>query len=491
MTRTVDRDGAKYFGPYTHAKATRQTLKEITKAFPVRTCDLVIEEGKGNHRPCLDFHISRCVGPCTGEVTREEYQEVVENITRFLKGNGKSVIKELSGKMKEAAAQLDFETAAQLRDRIESIQKVLEKQKMSSGSSEDQDVIGLYQKDDEACVQILMVRGGKMTDKEHFFMTGNEDSSPAQILTAFVEQYYEHASFVPKTIILQDELEMSEAIEAWLATKRGASVTLHVPQKGRKLDMVEMAAKNARATLEREKSQTLYKKDDNPGLIGLRDLLSLPRQPHRIDAFDISNLGGSMAVGSMVVFRDGKPEKSEYRRYRIRTVKGQDDFAMMREVITRRFRATIEGDTPMPDLVLIDGGKGQLNAALTALKDSELEERPAIIGLAKKFEHIFLPGESDPIILSDRDPALHMIQRIRDEAHRFAVAYHRTLRGRTITESVLDHIPSIGAKRKQMLIQHFGSIEKIREASIDELRSVKGITQKLAEDIKRFLGSEG
>ena len=489
MTRTVEKDGAKYFGPYTHAKATRQTLKEITKAFPVRTCDLVVEEGKGNHRPCLDFHIGRCLGPCTGEVTKEEYQEVVKNITLFLKGSGKIIIKELTEKMKEAAAELDFEGAAQIRDRISSIQKVLEKQNISSSGGEDHDVIGFHQKDDEACVQILMVRGGKMTDKEHFFMTGSEESPPTEIITAFVEQYYQHASFVPKTIILQNELEMPEAVKAWLTTKRGASVTLHVPQKGRKLNMVEMAAKNARATLEREKSQTLYKKDDNPGLIGLRDLLSLPRQPHRIDAFDISNLGGSMAVGSMVVFQDGNPEKSEYRRYRIRTVKGQDDFAMMREVITRRFRATIEGDTPMPDLVLIDGGKGQLNAALAALKDSELEERPPIIGLAKKFEHIFLPGESDPIVLSDRDPALHLIQRIRDEAHRFAIAYHRTLRGRTITESILDHIPSIGAKRKQWLIQHFGSIEKIREASIDELRSVQGITQKLAEDIKRYLGN--
>ena len=488
MTRNVQRDGAKYFGPYTHAKATRQTLKEITKAFPVRTCDLVIEEGKAN-RPCLDFHIGRCLGPCTGEVTGEEYREVVKNISRFLKGDGRSILKELTGKMKEAAAELDFERAAQIRDRIESIQKVLEKQKISSSGGEDQDVIGLYQKDDEACVQIFMVRGGKMTDKEHFFMTGTEESSPSDILTAFVEQYYEHASFVPKTIILQDELEMPEAIVAWLEAKRGSSVTLHVPQKGRKLDLVEMASKNARATLERAKSQTVFKQDDNPGLIGLRDLLSLPRQPHRIDAFDISNLGGSMAVGSMVVFQDGKPEKSEYRRYRIKTVKGQDDFAMMREVITRRFRASLEGTTPLPDLVLVDGGKGQLNSALAALKDVELTERPPIIGLAKKFEHIFLPGQSDPLVLRDRDPALHLIQRIRDEAHRFAVAYHRTLRGRTITESVLDHIPGIGAKRKQGLIQHFGSVEKIREATIDELRSVQGITQKLAEDIKKYLGS--
>ena len=488
MTRTVESGGARYFGPYVHAKATRQTLKTITKAFPVRTCDLTIEEGKTNHRPCLDFHIGRCLGPCAGLVSKEECQEVVKNICLFLKGNGNIILKDLTQKMKEAASQLDFERAAQIRDRMNNIQQILEKQKISSSDGEDQDVIGFYQKDDEACAQIFMVRGGKMIDREHFFLTGTAESSPTEILTAFIAQYYQDASFVPKTIILQNELEMPQAIGAWLETKRGTSVTLHVPQKGKKLDMVKMAAKNAMVILEQEKQQTVFKKDDNPALIGLRDLLSLPRQPHRIDAFDISNLGSSMAVGSMVVFQDGKPEKSEYRRYRIRTVQGQDDFAMMREVITRRFRSSLKGETPFPDLVLVDGGKGQLSSALAVLKDVELEEKQPIIGLAKKFEHIFLPGQSDPIILSNSDPVLHLIQRIRDEAHRFAVSYHRKLREKTVTASVLDRIPNIGLKRKQLLIQHFGSIEKIREATIDELRSVKGITQKIAEDIRKHLG---
>jgi excinuclease ABC subunit C len=489
MIRTVERDGAKYFGPYVHAKATRQTLKEITKAFPIRTCDLNIEEGKTNHRPCLDFHIGRCLGPCAGFVDKEEYQEVCKGVCLFLKGNGKIILKELAEKMKAAASQLDFERAAQIRDRIEGIQRILEKQKVSSSDGEDQDVIGFYQKADEACVQIFMVRGGKLMDREHFFLTGREESSPAEILTAFVEQYYQDASFVPGVVILQNDLEMPEAIKAWLETKRGASVNFHVPQRGKKLNMVQMAARNAKDILEREKDQTVFKMDDNPSLIGLRDILSLPRQPHRIDAFDISNLGGSMAVGSMVVFQDGKPEKSEYRRYRIRTVEGQDDFAMMREVITRRFRRALEEQTPLPDLVLVDGGKGQLNAALAALEDLGLEDKQPIIGLAKKFEHIFLPGESDPIILSNRDAVLHLIQRIRDEAHRFAVAYHRKLREKKTTMSVLDYIPDIGPKRKQSLIQHFGSIDRIREASIDELRSVRGITQKIAEDIHKHLGN--
>lgn len=488
MTRIVERDSAKYFGPYVHSRATRQTLKEITKAFPIRTCEFAIVEEKTDHRPCLDFHIGRCLGPCAGLVSKEEYQEVCRNVCLFLKGNGDIILKELNEKMKEAAARMDFELAAHIRDRINNISQILEKQKVSSSDGEDQDVIGFYRKADEVCVQVFMVRGGKLIDREHFFLTGNEESSKTEILTAFVGQYYQDASFIPKTIILQNEVEMPEAITSWLEGKRGASVTFHVPQKGSKLDMVQMAAKNAMSILEREKEQTVFKQEDNPALMGLRDLLSLPRQPYRIDAFDISNLQGNMAVGSMVVFQDGEPEKSEYRRYRIKTVQGQDDFAMMNEVISRRFRSALEEGTPMPDLVIVDGGKGQLNAALKALKDLGLEGKQPIMGLAKKFEHIFLPGQSDPVILSNRDPVLYLIQRIRDEAHRFAIAYHHKLREKTVSVSVLDHIPGIGAKRKQALIQHFGSIDRIREAAIDELRSVKGINQKIAEDIRKHLG---
>ena len=491
MTRLIGRDGAKYFGPYVHAKATRQTLKEITKDFPIRTCEIDIVEGKTDRRPCLDFHIGRCLGPCAGLVSKEEYQEVCKNAGLFLRGDGHVIIKDLTEKMKAAAAQMNFETAAQIRDRIAYIQEILEKQKVSSSDGEDQDVIGFYKKDDDVCVQVFMVRGGKLLEREHFFMSGTEDSSGTEILTAFVEQYYQEASFVPKTIILQNDVEMPEAITAWLETRRGSSVTLHVPQKGKKLDMIELATKNAKTILEREKENKVFNQEDNPALIGLRDLLSLPRQPHRIDAFDISNLMGNLAVGSMVVFQDGEPEKSEYRRYRIKTVQGQDDFAMMNEVITRRFRSSLAEETPMPDLVLVDGGKGQLNAALKALRELGLEDKQPIIGLAKKFEHIFLPNQSDPIILSKRDPVLHLIQRIRDEAHRFAVSYHRKLREKTVSVSVLDSIPNIGDKRKQSLIQHFGSIEKLREASIDELRSVKGITQKIAEDIMKHLGKGG
>jgi excinuclease ABC subunit C len=489
MTRSVEKDGSKYFGPYVRAKATRQTLKEITKAFPIRTCNLDLSGEKKDHRPCLNYHIGRCLAPCVGLVGKEDYQEIVRNVSSFLKGNSEDVLKNLTEKMKEASTNLEFERAAQIRDRISSLQQILEKQKVSSSDGEDQDVIGFYQKDDDVCVLLFMVRGGKMQDQEHFFLSGTELSTPVEILTAFIEQYYHDASFVPKTIILQNDIEMPEAVERWLSEKRGSAITLHVPQKGKKLDMVEMAAKNAASILERDKALTIYKKEDNPALMGLRDVLSLPRQPSRIDCFDISNLGGDSAVGSMVVFQDGVPNKSEYRRYKIRTVEGQDDFAMMREVLTRRIRASLEGETPFPDLIIVDGGKGQLSTALEVLKEANLDGKQPIMGLAKKQEHIFLPNESDPIVLDDHSPILHLLQRIRNEAHRFAITYHKKLRAKALTTSILDQIPSIGPKRKQMLIQHFGSVEGIREATIDELRSVSGITQKIAEDIRKSLGT--
>jgi len=488
MTRIVDKDGSKYFGPYVHSKATRQTIKEITKAFPIRTCNLDLSSER-NHRPCLNFHIGRCIAPCAGLASKEDCQEVAKNVCSFLRGNADDVLKNLTDKMIDASTNLEFERAAQIRDRINSIEQILEKQKVSSSDGEDQDVIGFAQKDDDACVVLFMVRGGKLQDQEHFFLNAMEGSTPTDILSAFIEQYYHEASFVPKNIILQNEIEMPEAVEQWLSEKHGSAVTLHVPQKGKKLDMVEMATKNAKSILERDKALTVFKKDDNPALLGLRDVLSLPRQPSRIDCFDISNLGGSLAVGSMVVFQDGEPNKSEYRRYRIRTVEGQDDFAMMQEVIGRRVRDAMEGGTPLPDLIIVDGGKGQLSGAVEILQGFNLDSIQPIIGLAKKQEQIFLPGQSDPLVLDNHSPVLHLLQRIRDEAHRFAVSYHRKLREKALTTSILDYIPSIGPKRKQLLIQRFGSVEGIRDASTDELRSVSGITQKIAEDIRKSLGS--
>ena len=490
ITRIVERDGAKYFGPFARNYATKQTVKELTKIFPIRTCNLPLKESGNKHKICLNYSIERCPGPCEDRADEEEYDQIVRNVCLFLGGKKELVIKELQKEMQTAAADLQFERAAKIRDRIESIEKTIEKQKLESADGDDEDVIGFAQKDDEACVQVLMLRDGKLTEREHYFLTGTQDATASDILTAFLEQYYLESSFVPKTVILQDAIENSEAIQKWLTEKRGSSVTIHIPQRGQKRQLVKMAAKNANSILEQKELNVVLKAGDNPALLQLQEVLELPRPPQRIEAFDISNLGSDFAVGSMVVFEEGEPAKSEYRRFRIRTVEGQDDFAMMREVVSRRYFRAVKENGVLPDLILIDGGKGQLNSAIEALKALHLDNLPTI-GLAKQFEHIFVPGKSEPIILQKNNPALHLIQRVRDESHRFAVNYHRKLRSKDLTHSVLDEIPGIGPKRKQALLSHFGSIEKIQEAGLDELLAVKGMTHRIAEHILKHLSQRG
>ena len=486
ITRIVERDGAKYFGPFTRNKATRQTVKELTKIFPIRTCNLPLKESGNKHKVCLNYSIERCPGPCEERADKEEYDQIVRNVCLFLGGKKELVIKELQKEMQTAAENLQFERAAKIRDRTESIEKTIEKQKLASANGDDEDVIGFAQKDDEACVQVLMLRDGKLTEREHYFLTGTQDATASDILIAFLEQYYLESSFVPKTVILQDAVENSEAIQKWLTEKRGSNVTIHIPQKGQKRQLVEMAAKNATSILEQKELNVVLKAGDNPALLQLQEVLKLPRPPQRLEAFDISNLGSDFAVGSMVVFEEGEPAKSEYRRFRIRTVEGQDDFAMMREVVSRRYFRAVKEDGVLPDLILIDGGKGQLNSAIDALKDLNLDKL-LTIGLAKQFEHIFVPDKSEPIILQKNNPALHLIQRVRDEAHRFAITYHRKLRSKDLTHSILDEIPGIGPKRKQALLSHFGSIEQIQNASLDELLAVKGMTHRIAEHILKHL----
>ncbi|MBM3235881.1 excinuclease ABC subunit UvrC [Candidatus Poribacteria bacterium] len=503
MTRIVERDGAKYFGPFARNYATKQTVKELTKIFPIRTCNLQLKESGNKHKVCLNYSIERCPGPCEDRADKEEYNQIVHNVCLFLGGKKELVIKELQKEMQAAATNLQFEKAAKIRDRIEAIEKTVEKQKLESPDGDDEDVIGFAQKADEACVQVLMLRDGKLTEREHYFLTGTQDATANNILTAFLEQYYLESSFVPKTVILQDVVENSEAIQKWLTEKRGSAVTIHVPQKGQKRQLVEMATKNAKSILEQKELNVVLKagdnplipvaevakllgKGDNPALLELQEVLQLPRSLQRIEAFDISNIGSDFAVGSMVVFEKGEPAKSEYRRFRIRLVEGQDDFAMMREVVSRRYFRAVKENGVLPDLILIDGGKGQLNSAIDALKNLNLENLPTI-GLAKQFEHIFVPGKSEPIILQKHNPALHLIQRVRDEAHRFALNYHRKLRSKDLTHSILDEIPGIGPKRKQALLSHFGAIEKIQEASLDELLAVKGMTHRIAELILKHL----
>ncbi len=487
ITRHIENDGAKYFGPFVHVRATRQAIKQLTKVFPIRTCHLNLEASRNEHRVCLDYHIKRCPGPCANLINVADYAQIVKSVRQFLSGNTKVVIQELTERMEQAAAELDFESAAKYRDQIEIVKQSITKQNLDSPSVADEDVVGLAFKGDEACVQVMMVRDGKLIDREHYFLNDVDKDNPIESLTAFVQQYYENASFVPKTVILPTEIEMGETIQKWLSEKRGNRVTLHIPQKGRMHQLVKMATKNADIILNQKELNVVLKAGDNPSLIELQELLDLPLPPQRIEGFDISNLGDRFAVGSMVVVEDGEPARSEYRRFKIRTVEGQNDFAMMNEVVARRFRRAIE-QNHFPDLVLIDGGKGQLNAACQALEALALTHLP-IIGLAKRFEHIFLPNQSEPIVLRHDNPTLHLIQRLRDEAHRFAVTYHRKLRSKELSQSILDEIPDVGHKRKQALLQHFGSIEKIRSASLDELRAVTGITHKTAMNIRKHLGN--
>ena len=485
ITRRLENDGAKYFGPFVHVRATRQSIKHLTKVFPIRTCNLNLKESENDYRVCLDYHIKRCPGPCANLIGVEDYAPIVKSVRQFLSGNTKAVIQELTEKMAQAAADLDFEGAAKYRDQIKTVQQAIAKQNLDSPSATDEDVIGIAYKGNEACVQVMMVRDGKLIDREHYFLNDVDLQSPIDSLTAFIQQYYQNASFTPKTIILPNEIEMPATIQRWLSEKRGNRVTLHIPQKGRMRQLVDMATKNADIILNQKELNVVLKVGDNPALIELQEVLNLPRPPQRIEGFDISNLGDRFAVASMVVMENGEPAKSEYRRFRIRTVEGQNDFAMMKEVVTRRFRRAIE-ENRFPDLILIDGGKGQLNAASEALESLDLTHLP-IMGLAKRFEHIFLPNQPHPIVLRHDNPTLHLIQRLRDEAHRFAVTYHRKLRSRELSHSILDEIPNIGPKRKQALLQHFASIEKIRHASLDELLAVKGITHRIAADLRKHL----
>ena len=489
VTRQADTTGGRFFGPFVHVRAIRQTIKQLTKVFPIRTCTLDLKASENSHRVCLDYHIKRCPGPCANLISTAEYEKIVQNVCRFLGGNTREVIRELKERMELAAAELDFEGAAKYRDQIETITQATDTQHLDTVSAADEDVIGVAYKGTGACAQVLMVRNGKLIDREHYFLNDVDSEFPMQSLTAFVQQYYQNASFIPKKIVLPNPVDMPEVIQNWLSEKRGSATTLHVPQKGRMCRLVEMASKNADLILSQKELKVIHMAGENPALIELQELLKLARPPQRIEGFDISNLGNRFAVGSMVVMEDGEPTKSEYRRFKIRTVDRQNDFAMMKEVLNRRLCRAIE-ENSFPDLMLIDGGKGQLGAACEVLNRLDLSHLP-VIGIAKRCEFLFLPQRADPIVLRHDNSTLHLFQRLRDEAHRFAVTYHRKLRDREISHSVLDEIRNIGPRRKKSLLQYFGSIENIRCASLDQLLSVKGITHVIAADTQKHLSLRG
>ncbi|MCX7622536.1 MAG: excinuclease ABC subunit UvrC [Thermomicrobium sp.] len=494
-TRRVVQDGSRYFGPYPSAGAVHRTLDLLKRLFPYRACDIEIT-GTAS-RPCLYYHIGRCVGPCIGAVSQEEYRKVIENVVLFLEGRADDVIARLRADMESAAERLEFERAARLRDELRAIEHVLQQQKIVTGTDESFDVLAVAQSaGGDACVQIGFVRNGKLLGSEHYLMAGARvDDPPQAILTSFVQQYYAQASSVPPELVLQHPLEDPDTVADFLARRRGSAVRLTVALEGLRRDLVEMIAKSAQQNLEQYRVRWLNDEQRTTlALEELADALGLDELPRRIECFDISQLQGTNVVASMVVFERGKPKKSDYRRFQIKTVEGQDDFAAMQEVVFRRYRRALtteqtEAWQTLPDLILIDGGKGQLNAAREAL--AALGLTLPIAALAKEHEELYVPGRSAPIVLPRDSQALFLVQRIRDEAHRFAVTFHRARRTRSTLRSRLDDIPGIGPRRRRELLRRFGSVEGIRRASVEEIAAVPGIGRALAERIKLELGDGG
>ena len=506
ITRRVHKDGSKYFGPFASAGSVRRTLSLLKKLFPYRSCTKTIT---GNDaRPCLDFHIHRCIGPCIGAVDKQEYAEVIDQVVLFLEGKTNKVVGSIKKRMLEAADSLEFEKAAVLRDQLTAIEKVHEGQKVLHLTSENADVIATAPGLREAWVEVFFIRQGKLIGRDNFLMAGTQDDEPEKILTAFVKQFYDATPYVPPRIIVQHPLEETDSITKWLREKRKGSVRVHVPQRGEKRRLVQMVAENAAQGLEqlrvKQMSDTAAM---DAAMSELQEALSLPTMPHRIECYDISNIQGTNAVGSMVVFEDGKPKKAHYRRFQIKTVEGVDDYSMMREMLTRRFKRFAQSRTPRdtgespdsgskpsaknawgiePDLVLIDGGKGHLGAALQVFLELGINDIP-LASLAKENEELFIPMMSEGILLPRNSQGLYLVQRARDEAHRFAVTFHRERRSKKSVQSALDLVPGIGPKRKRMLIRRFGSLRGVSNASVEEIAAVPGMTLSLARSVKNYV----
>jgi len=488
ITRRMLKDGARYFGPFASAGSVRKTLRLIKKIFPYRSCSKRID-GK-DKRPCLDYHIHQCLGPCIGAVDKKEYREVVNQVILFLQGKQELILRELNARMKAAAQQLQFERAALLRDQINAIEKVIEGQRIAITLQGEKDVIGLAQDEALAYVELLFVRNSKLVGRDHFTMERVQDDSPEQVMTSFVKQYYASASYIPSLILLQRPVDEPTILSEWLSQRRGGKVELQVPQRGAKKKLVDTVAENAARGLELAQAREMKTEVISSGLQELKNRLRLPKMPQRIECYDVSNIQGALAVGSMIVLEKGWPKPAHYRRFRIKTVAGADDYAMIQETLRRRFKRGLTGEGAwgiIPDLVLIDGGRGQLNAALEVRQELKLDPVP-MASLAKENEEVFIPGDPRPVRIAKDSPALHILQRARDEAHRFAIGYHRKLRRKEVIVSVLDEIPGIGSERKKALLKKFGSIQAIKEASLEELSQTKGITSALAKRVKEFLG---
>ncbi|WIV13493.1 excinuclease ABC subunit UvrC [Proteiniborus sp. MB09-C3] len=499
-TRRIIKDGAKYFGPYTSVGAVNDTLEIINNLYPLRTCKMNFDKNEKRKRPCLNYYIGKCFGPCYHDVEEKKYMEMIDEIIMFLSGKEEKLIEVIENKMKEAAKNLDFENAAKYRDKINSLNLMLEKQKIVSTTMVDQDIIGMATGIDEACVQIFFVRGGKVTGREHFILTDTEYQSRGEILSSFVKQFYIGSSYVPKEILIEEEFEDIEAVTSWLSDKRGSKVGIRVPKRGEKNLLVEMVRKNALDMLDKYGDKIKRKLASNEKALNeLKDVLKLDDIPRRIEAFDISNIQGVESVGSMVVFENGQSKNSDYRRFKIKTIIGPDDYGSMEEIIYRRFNrgikeknmieqniVAVESFSVFPDLIMMDGGKGQVNVAKKVLKDLSISI--PVCGLVKDDFHRTraLTYEDTEIGLPSNSESFKLITRIQDEAHRFAITYHRSLRDKKMIRSVLDDIRGIGDKRKKALLKAFGSVDNIKKATIEELADIEGMNKLAAQQVYDF-----
>ena len=507
FSRTMKKDKSRYFGPYTSAAAVKDTIELLNKLYQLRTCNRVLPRDIGIERPCLNYHIKQCLAPCQGYVSKEEYRQQVAGALEFLNGNYSPILKDLEEKMKKAAEAMEFEDAARYRDLLSSVRQVSQKQKITEGVGEDKDILALYQDETEAVVQVFFVRDGKLIGREHYYMTHVPENNKPAILQDFVKQFYAGTPFIPRELMLQYEIEDAELIEKWLSERKGSRVYLKVPKIGSKEKLVELAAQNAKLVLSQDREKLKREEGRTIGAVKeISDLLQLPLTgTARMEAYDISNINGFENVGSMVVYEKGKPKRSDYRKFKIKSVSGPDDYACMREVLMRRFRHGMEESkeleeqemdqeygsfTKFPDLILMDGGRGQVNIALSVLEELGIDI--PVCGMVKDDNHrtrgLYYHNIELPI--DTHSEGFKLITRIQDEAHRFAIEYHRSLRSKTQVRSVLDDIPGVGPARRKALMRHFKSLEEIRQATVEDLMEIPEMNERTAEEIVTFFASQ-
>ncbi len=495
LARKMKKDRSKYFGPYTSSGAVKDTIELIRKLYCIRSCSRRLPQDIGKERPCLNYHIHQCKAPCQGYISREEYRKAIDEVLQFLNGNYELILKELEGKMQEASGNLEFEKAIEYRELMSSVQKIAQKQKITDTAGEDRDVLAVACEEEDAVMQVFFIRGGRLIGRDHFYLKIAKGDSEREILASFIKQFYAGTPYIPSELMLQEEIEEAGVIEEWLTKKRGHRVHIRVPKKGTKEKLVELAQKNAdmvlkadRDRLKREEGRTVGAVRELESLLGIKGIV-------RMEAYDISNTSGFASVGSMIVYERGKPKRNDYRKFKIKGVKGADDYASMEEVLTRRFEHGIRereegkelgGFTAFPDLIMMDGGKGQVNAALKVL--GKLGISIPVCGMVKDDNHRTrgLYYQNIEIPIDRNSEGFRLITRIQDEAHRFAVTFHRQLRGKQQIHSILDDIPGIGETRRKDLMRHFENIDAIKNATVEELKKLPSMNEKSANDVYRF-----